>query len=116
MHVRRSDFASWCKPHIPKEDCLPQLPAFALRIQEIKEELKKRWAARVGLDSGDLEGIRGEGGESEWDIKHILVTSDEPLFDPINTGEQNPFWTGAFSYGWVTVDHVKERTEEKYGA
>lgn len=117
MHIRRSDFATWCKPHIPKEECLPQLPAFVLRIHEIKEELRQRWAVSVGLGSSSGSSEMGQvGGESEWDIKHILVTSDEPLIDPANPGEQNPFWTRPFSYGWVTIDHVTEQTEEKYGA
>lgn len=119
MHVRRSDFVDWCDADVTVEECLPQLSAFALRVQEVKEELKKRGMASLapGSEFDDLrretEGQRS--GEGAWDVKHVLITSDEPLMDPANPGEQNPFWTQVFSYGWVTMDYAKEKTAEKYG-
>lgn len=111
MHVRRSDFETWCRPGIPKEECLPQLSAFALRIREIRDELRAQWAQRLGLDTttSDPDPDINGGGDWEWDIKHVVVTSDEPLV------EESPFWEEVFGYGWVMIDHVKERTVEKYG-
>ena len=96
MHIRRSDFEGWCKSGIPKEDCLPQPSTFALRVKEIQEEL----GSRELDDTGKVANL---------DVKHVLITSDEP-----KTADSQ-FWREVRRYGWVTVDHVKERTEEKYG-
>lgn len=58
---------------------------------------------------GGGSGADGGGGEKEWDIQHVFVTSDEPQT------EGNPFWKQVFGYGWVTIDHAEEKTTEKYG-
>lgn len=63
-------------------------------MKEIQEELR----ARTVDEPGKVVYL---------DVKHVLITSDEP--------RDSPFWKEVKQYGWFSIDHVKERTEEKYG-
>lgn len=90
LHVRTGDFETWCKEGITKEDCLPSLQAFATRVKEIQDELSARPLTPL-------------------DVREVLITTDEPRTDG------SPFWEQVEQYGWKSVDHEKERTEEKYG-
>ncbi|KAF8321319.1 hypothetical protein DL93DRAFT_2152536 [Clavulina sp. PMI_390] len=103
IHIRRSDFADWCRPPDIIEDCLPQLDAFVLRVKEVEAELQSR-------DKGIQLPMR------------VLVTSDEPYtvdragHDGVVTKVANPYWQKISDLGWNYVNHDAEQTVVKHGA
>ncbi len=46
MHVRHGDFGRTCSSSDP-EDCFAALPAFARRVEEVKQELMETKGLRV---------------------------------------------------------------------
>lgn len=114
LHIRRTDFASWCDAAVAYRDCLPQSSAFQQRIDEIIHELATRPSNPVVIDPS-----------------HVLLTTDEPR-DPSklkdSTGRRKTdeelkewrdvsveFWEDAETRGWKSLDHDKEGTAETYG-
>ncbi|KAK6977694.1 hypothetical protein R3P38DRAFT_2666128 [Favolaschia claudopus] len=83
VHVRHGDFGAWCTR--PLNECFAPLSAYALRVDEVKEELKTK------------KGIS---------VEHVILTSDET---------DGAFWEEAKGFGWHRVDHDRGRTIEKYG-
>ncbi|KAJ7170932.1 hypothetical protein C8R43DRAFT_71801 [Mycena crocata] len=86
MHVRRTDFKTWCGTDIPLLECLPQPKAFSRRVEEIKAEIQQ---------------------QHKKVVTHVLVVSDDP--EPIlqyarENGKDRKM-----------VDHATKRTTETYG-
>ncbi|KAH8110631.1 hypothetical protein DFH11DRAFT_1730083 [Phellopilus nigrolimitatus] len=92
MHVRHGDFGRYCADDdgaadadADAEGCFAPLSAFAVRVAEVKAELRER------------HGV---------EVEHVLVTSDER--DPA-------WWQGVRDLGWEWVDHGALGTEETFG-
>ncbi|KAK6985031.1 hypothetical protein R3P38DRAFT_3231072 [Favolaschia claudopus] len=83
VHVRHGDFGAWCTR--PLNECFAPLSAYALRVDEVKTELKTK------------KGIS---------VEHVILTSDET---------DSAFWEEAKGFGWYRVDHDRGRTIERYG-
>ncbi|KAF7347413.1 hypothetical protein MVEN_01497200 [Mycena venus] len=67
------------------EECFAPLSAIARRVDEVKAEILQR------------KGVT---------VNHIIITSDE---------KNDAWWDQVADLGWWTPDHVKMRTEERYG-
>ncbi|KAF8591919.1 hypothetical protein K439DRAFT_1626429 [Ramaria rubella] len=86
VHVRRGDFTAACG-HTSPDECFQPISSYARRVADVSAKL----FAKHGL---------------ELPMHHVLVTSDET--DPA-------WWRGVDELGWRRADHVRERTEERFG-
>ncbi|KAI0638784.1 hypothetical protein C8Q77DRAFT_1151813 [Trametes polyzona] len=84
IHARRGDFLGWCGD-VPKEQCFAPLGAYARRVAEVQEEIRR------------TRGIY---------VSHVIMTGDEK--DP-------SWWGAVEERGWLRIDHAGERTAEQFG-
>lgn len=76
IHIRRQDFSNWCQGR-PKNECFAPLDDYAIRVQEIQDELRPRY----NLDDFPLK---------------VMITSDE---------RDGGWWDDVKSRGWLPIDH-----------
>ncbi|THH00918.1 hypothetical protein EW145_g7012 [Phellinidium pouzarii] len=81
IHVRHGDFGNYCS----NDACFAPLSAFAVRVEEVKRELRER------------KGV---------EVERVLMTSDE---------RDAGWWASIREMGWEWVDHGELKTEETYG-
>ncbi|KAF8913687.1 hypothetical protein CPB85DRAFT_1389006 [Mucidula mucida] len=84
VHVRHGDFGRTCSSSDP-EDCFAALPAFARRVEEVKQELM------------ETKGLR---------VNRVLISSDDTT---------EFFWQQVEALGWRDIDHGVEQTVERHG-
>ncbi|KAF9022035.1 hypothetical protein BDZ89DRAFT_221297 [Hymenopellis radicata] len=84
VHVRHGDFGRTCSSKDP-EDCFAALPAFARRVEEVKQELMEK------------KGLR---------VNRVLISSDDTT---------ELFWQQVEALGWRDIDHGVEQTVERHG-
>ncbi|KAL1746914.1 hypothetical protein HDZ31DRAFT_80849 [Schizophyllum fasciatum] len=84
VHMRRGDFGSWCKG-VALDECLPSLPSYVQRVQEVKDELASR-------------GVHAE---------HVLVQSNErdlAFWEEVRSlGFANVDYTQEEQDGWAAI-------------
>ncbi|KZS96052.1 hypothetical protein SISNIDRAFT_451729 [Sistotremastrum niveocremeum HHB9708] len=105
VHVRRNDFLLWCW-EVPRDECLAPISAYARRVDEIRQSLKKK-------------------GFADTDKIPVLISSDEPHVTattssfvdnkPLPPGTSEAWWEGVKALGWHWVDHDAMGTESKHG-
>lgn len=83
VHARRADFRDHCKAdNTPEEECFAPLSAFAIRVQEVRQELK----FSKGLDVETVLMMSDEKDEGWWDEVaalgwHRIIHDHEPNYD-----------------------------------
>lgn len=78
IHARRQDFGNWCQGR-PKNECFATLDDFAVRVQEIQDELR----TRDDLNSHDFP------------LK-VMITGDE---------RDQAWWDEVKKRNWLSIDH-----------
>ncbi|KAI0074822.1 hypothetical protein K474DRAFT_1600968 [Panus rudis PR-1116 ss-1] len=86
IHARHGDFRDWCN-EVDVQACFAPLSVFAVRVNEIKEEL----STRKGIDTTYMK---------------VIMTSDES--DP-------KWWQDVEKMGWIRINHGTEKTAVTYG-
>ncbi|KAG8715213.1 hypothetical protein FRC11_005286 [Ceratobasidium sp. 423] len=88
VHIRRTDFEGGCGKEVSKDQCFAPVAAYERRVHEVRARLKAR--------------------TNSTDVRGILVTSDE---------RDSGWWEQVAALGseWRWIDHIAEKTSEKYG-
>ncbi|KAI0668727.1 hypothetical protein C8Q78DRAFT_1071184 [Trametes maxima] len=86
IHARRGDFLGWCGD-VPKDDCFAPLSAFARRVREVQEEVRRRHGVYVPAS-------------------RVVMTGDE---------KDARWWAAVEERGWRRLNHAGERTAERFG-
>lgn len=77
IHIRHGDFADWCSPGVPIENCFASISVIKRRVEDVKQELLER------------KGLV---------VNHVIMTSDE---------KNATWWEAVTNEGWYALDHSK---------